>query len=678
MRRFRTALIPTLAALLAPPGVFAADDVQLAVQRVAIFSSGVGFFEAGATVKEDARAELKFRTEQINDILKSLVVQDLDGGRVGVVSYASQDPIEKTLRSFGVDLTGRPTLAALLDQLRGEAVEIGGERAVTGVILGVERRDEKVGDSVVKLDVLNLLTDAGMQQVDFRNIRSVKLLSPQVDQELRKALSTLATAHNADKKTVTLNFSGQGARRVKASYLLEAPIWKTSYRLVLSDDKPPFLQGWATVENATEEDWKDVKLSLVSGRPISFRMDLYTPLYIQRPIEQLELYASLRPPTYEGPVDRDQQLARKVAGRGNAAFQAGIPVAAAAPVADAEESFRMRFDDIGRGSGIESMSAGRESGELFEYVIQTPVSIPRQHSAMLPIVNQEIEGKKVSIFNAATHAKHPLNGLELVNATSLNLMQGPVTVFDGGTYAGDAKLPNLSPKEERLIAYALDLSTEVNIDQKPTLDELVSLKINKGVLIHRHKYVDARTYNIKNKAAKTRTVIVEQPYSQDWKLVQPTEPAERTSNLLRFRVEAPAEKTTALPVMLERYSDETVMLSQLDFDTLRWYLRAPVISPKVKAALERVQAIRLEITQLGRARQQAEAALKQAESEQARIRENIRTLPRDSDQYQRQLKEFDRIEGSLAKLRDEAENARQRSENKQRELEDYLASLELE
>ena len=94
----------------------------------------------------------------------------------------------------------------------------------------------------------------------------------------------LATAHSTDKKTVTLNFLGDGKRPVRVGYIQETPIWKTSYRLVLKDKEQPFLQGWAIVENTTEEDWDDVDLTLVSGRPISFIMDLYQPLYVQRPV----------------------------------------------------------------------------------------------------------------------------------------------------------------------------------------------------------------------------------------------------------------------------------------------------------------------------------------------------------------------------------------------------------
>ena len=294
--------------IIAILGVAALADnpADLDVTRVALFNSGVGYFECVSDITGNATAELKFRTDQINDILKSLVVQDFGGGTIGAVSYASHDPIEKTLKSFGVDITGKPTLGELLDQLRGEPVEIAGPRQISGVILGVEKKRIVMDNSIVEVFLLNLLSETGLEQLDLSELRGIRLTSEKIDAELRKALETLAMGHDADKKSVLLNFEGLGSRKVRVAYLLEAPIWKTSYRLVLNDDADPFLQGWATVENATEEDWNNVRLSLISGRPISFRMDLYTPIYIPRPMEQLDLYASLRPPDYEGELDAEE------------------------------------------------------------------------------------------------------------------------------------------------------------------------------------------------------------------------------------------------------------------------------------------------------------------------------------------------------------------------------------
>src|SRR5262249_32838001 len=162
---------------------------------------------------------------------------------------------------------------------------------IKGTIIGVESHEVVEKDQKMKIEYLNIWTDSGLQQLRLGELTGIRLLNEKVSAELNKALAALAGGHDVDKKLGVLHFGGKGERRVSASFLLETPIWKTSYRLVLGADKKPFLQGWAIVENATQEDWKDVRLSLISGRPISFTMDLYTPLYVPRPQEEMELYA---------------------------------------------------------------------------------------------------------------------------------------------------------------------------------------------------------------------------------------------------------------------------------------------------------------------------------------------------------------------------------------------------
>jgi len=678
------ALVTPLVLTVVP--ALASDQAELRVTRVALFASGVGYFECEALVTGSATAELKFRTEQINDIIKSMVVEDLGGGEVGVISYASRDPIEKALRSFGVDLTGKPTLYQLLDQLRGEPVEVSGPRNIKGVVLSVEKKATLAPDgrTLQEQEYVTLHTPEGLQQVAIDQIHNLRLINEKVDQELAKALATLATAHDADKKAVRLNFDGQGERRVRVAYLLEAPIWKTSYRLVLSDKKKPFIQGWATVDNATEEDWNNVKLSLVSGRPISFRMDLYTPLYVPRPLEQLELYAALRPPEYDagfGGAEPEEaaptapMLAGRGKGRVDQAYSVGMGGGSARPLAAAPEQGQLGIELAD--SGVESVAMAATAGELFAYHVER-VSIPRRHSAMLPIVHCEIEGTKLSIYNPATHPKHPVNGLEIRNTTGLHLMQGPVTVFDGNLYAGDAKLPDLKPDEKRLVAYALDLATEVLIKQQPTPEQLVSLRIAKGTLWHRRKYVDAREYVIKNKADKDRTVILEQPYSEGWTLVEPKEPYERTQNLLRFKVGVPADKTVAQAVKLERVADQSLVLSSVGLDQIQIYLRSPVITPAVKQALEKVITLRTELGEVSRRRLRLEKQREEAVAEQERIRKNLEILDRSGDAYQRQQKLFNEAEDRIARVTEQLNAARAEEEQKQAALDAYLLSLNVE
>ncbi len=655
------------------------QQVDLVIDRVAIFNSGVACYEGHATVNGNATAELEFRSDQINDILKSLMVRDLDGGRVGVVRYASQDPVEKTLKSFGVDITGKPDLASLLEQLRGQPVAIRGQRAVAGVIIGVEKRKRHIGDALLVEELLTLLTDDGIQRITLDDIGGLRLTNQQVAGELQQALATLARSNDTDRKRVQLRFEGQGQRRVRVAYLLEAPIWKTSYRLALDDRDVPFLQGWATVENPTRRDWNGVRLSLISGRPISFRMDLYTPIYIPRPIEELDLYASLRPPEYAAGQARQQEAPIIDISdlRDGAWTTDGLSGSAAGGA-----SFVYATDPNGHTRPTRpsaSVRAGaRAAGELFQYDILAPVTLPRQQSAMLPIINRKIEGRKLSIFNPATHPTHPLNGLELTNASGLHLMQGPVTVFEDNVYAGDAKLPDLQPNAKRLIAYALDLATEVTTSQKTSPTRMTALRIVEGTLLQTNRYIDEREYLLRNKGDRDRTILVEQPFQPGWELVTPEQPCQKTRRLLRFEVEVPAGETVALPVRLERTGDESVTLTNIASGGINYWVQAEVASPAVRQALAQVIRLKQTLSRATTAREAAEAAYAEATAEQARIRANLKTLRESGDAYRRQIDKFERLEIEIEETRDRVKALKADEAAAQIAVDDFLRNLNVE
>lgn len=683
-----------LALACGPSAGLAADEpASLPLRKVVLFNSGVGFYQHTAPVVGNARVDLKFNVDDVNDLLKSMVLEDLGGGKISTVTYGSKDPITKTLKTFSIDLTDNPTLADLLSQVRGEKVEIDAPNQVSGVIVGIEKRSQKVGEQVLETDVLNLLTDDGLRSVQLDTVGRIKLSRPELDAELRQALTVLALGHATDKKTVTLNFLGEGERPVRVGYIQESPIWKTSYRLVLKDDEPPFLQGWAIVENTTEVDWQDVALTLVSGRPISFVMDLYQPLYVARPVVVPELFASLRPQTYDQDLaqaeqefaDRAEkagdaqgrQLARsrrKAAqfggGMGGGGLQAGAS-AALAPPSPAEPEMNLQ-------QGVQSVAQAANVGELFQYVIDTPVTLPRQQSAMLPIVNGSVTGEKVSIYNPAVHAKHPLNGLKMTNATGLHLMQGPITVFDGGAYAGDARIEDLPPGTERLISYAMDLDTEVAPESKGGPEQLVSCKLSKGVLHTTHKYRRTQHYTVKNGGSKAKKVLVEYPVENGWTLTAPEKPEEKTRDQYRFVVAAEPGKPATLDVSEERVDFQQVAVANLDDNTIRYYLQAKVVGEKVKAALADVIKRKADLAKLAAEKQQLEQRIATIDQEQARIRQNMAQLEKNTDLYTRYVKKFGEQEDQVEKLRKQIETLAADETQQRQSLDEYLLGLELE
>jgi len=682
-------------------------SANLPLKRIVLFSSGVGFFEHRGELVDDAQVELRFRTENINDLLKSMVVMD-EGGKVSVVTYASKDPISRTLKSFAVDLTTNPTLGQLLNQLRGEKVRLEAPNEIVGTILGVEVREVQVGkDQVQKVEFLNLVTDGGIRSVALEKISAIKLVNEKIDSELNKALAVLASARDVDKKTVVIRFTGEGKRQGRIGYILETPVWKTSYRLVLEEGKPALLQGWAIVENTTEEDWNEVSLALVSGRPISFQMDLYQPLYLPRPWEKLELYASLRPRVYEQDLSqREKEFLARAEGKGGGAasgaveaeeadaeavavnraaerraFALAVPALAGAPApggAPMEQAKALKADGgFAFRRDVPSAATATQLGEAFQYEIQAPVSLPRQQSAMLPIVTAEVQAEKVSIYNPSVHAKHPLLGLRMTNTSKSYLMQGPMTIFDQGAYAGDAKIQDIPPGSQRLLSYAMDLKVEVAPESKGKPEELVSVQLIKGVAYISRKYARSQLYTIKNSADKVRKLLIEYPYDPQWTLVNPKEPAEKTRDMYRFLVEAKPGEPTTLTVEEERIERQQVAITNLDDGMIGIFLQAKVVSDQVKAALKQVVALKAEWQALQLKRQQLEEQIRIIEQEQNRIRQNMAQLDRTSDLYKRYVQKFAEQEDQNDKLRAEIKAVGEQLNAAKKKLDDYLMSLEI-
>ena len=280
---------------------------EVPVDRVILFTSGVGYFEHAGRVSGDADVTLQFGETALNDVLKSLLVEDA-GGRVAGVVYPSQAPVERTLRSFAIDLSGSPDLASILQQVRGAQVSVETPiGTVRGTVVSVSRQSREAGGAAVPVDVLSLLTPGGLVTVRLDTAQRIAFTDPALQAELEGALAALGEARGGDRKPVRVQFRGRGTRPVRMGYVTEAPVWKTSYRLVLPErgergERQAALQGWALVENPTEADWAGVDLTLVSGRPVSFVTDLYTPRYVERPVVALADDAVVRPETYDAGV----------------------------------------------------------------------------------------------------------------------------------------------------------------------------------------------------------------------------------------------------------------------------------------------------------------------------------------------------------------------------------------
>jgi hypothetical protein len=740
-RPVRYGLLASALALLAAVGVFRAQRgesapspaagqqavkaadlkpaVSLPISQVILFNSGVGHFTRSGEVDGDARVNLTFPEQDINDLIKSMTLRDLSpNGRVAAVTYDSRDPIDRTLASFAINLNNSPSLAQILTQARGEQVEVtlvntaSQPGSLTGKIIGVEQQAQPSKEGTVPVSVLNLWCAEGVRAVKLPEVQRLRFANPVLENEVRRALETLALSHDSQKKAVSLHFSGEGKRKVEVGYVIENPIWKTSYRLVLGKDdqsKKPYLQGWAVVENPTDEDWHEVTMALVSGRPISFKMDLYNPLYVARPTVEPELFASLRPPTYSGKMhdfkkiedqwaeDKaklEEQKASKLGdltGERQRRMRAENPDPAdmegrwknlnlgtdKAHAAEVAQRLKERLD---LGASVQTVATASSLGDYHQYVIDRPVDLARQKSALLPIVNKDVEGKRVSIYNPAVQAKHPLLGLKFKNTTGMPLTQGPITVFEGSVYAGDTRVLDLQPDEERLVSYAIDLGTEVSVKPGNNTARITSVKAVKGIVTTHTVVREEQVYDVSNRSTTDRTLLIEHPNrkGQGFAFIGEHKPKEEAADVFRFEVPVAAKKDLSYTVTEERPVDQSVQLTNNADDQIRYFINLKEAPESLKAKLQEALKVKAGWDKARQDIQAVNARVQAITTDQKRLRENLRETPKESPLFQRYLKTLEEQEKEMDDLSAKLKTLQGDEAKTKAAYDDFLANLSAE
>jgi hypothetical protein len=461
---------------------------------------------------------------------------------------------------------------------------------------------------------------------------------------------------------------------VRIGYVVETPVWKTSYRLLLDDRKHVGqLQGWAIVENQTESDWSGVSLSLVSGRPISFTMDLYQPLYASRPNVVPELFASLRPQVYEDGMRTDKE-------------SVPMETAAAAPMRDARMLAKTRgmaqlnqvvvTAAMDAASSVQAIASAMKLGELFQYVVGN-VTLPRQKSAMLPIITDSVELERLSIYNASVLQSNPLNGVRIKNTTGKHLLQGPVTVFDKGGYAGDARIDDVPPGQERLLSYGIDLDLSVDNTKQTQMSAVQTASISRGTLYVKRKLVATQEYAADNKSSREKMLVIEHPIRAGWKLVDTQTPMETTPTLYRFKGIAAAHKVTTLMVREEWMQGETIAMLPAELGQLMIYSTTTEIPKDVREALAKVIQMKQAMQDVERQIASRTQQISEITVEQNRIRENMKTVAPQTAYYERLMAKLGEQETAIEALQKERAGLIARRDALRRDLEEYLSGLRI-
>ncbi len=647
---------------------------DLPVTRVVLFSSGVGYFEHRGMVSGEASVSLPFRSDEVNDALKSLVIWDTAAAASPSVSYPSQESLDRALKGFRVDLSGSPRIAELLARLRGAEVSVDTPDTITGRIVGVEARFAKEGEK--QFPYLVLATKNGIRAVSLEELSAIRFGDKRIADDFDRALALILSAQDSLRRVLDVRLPGTGTRQAALGYVVAAPVWKVSYRLDMSGDKP-FLQGWAIVDNPTDQDWTNVSLSLVSGRPVSFIQDLYTPLYLDRPVIPLAIAGTAAPRSFESgfaAAPEADMMAEEAAPSAKMAAPPPAPpsMSRAAPRAQAAgpgASFDLAASKV-------DTAQARAAGDQFEFTVKKPVTLERRRSAMIGLVSGDITLEKVSVFSPDSGSKNPMLGARITNSSGTKLPAGPITVFDGGVYAGDALLDFLSEKEKRLIVFGTDLSVTSDVSASSS-QETIGVKVSKGVLVFSRRTTWTRSYLFKNAGLAAKKILIEHPITGGADLFEPKAFDEKTESAYRFILPIPPGAQAKLDIKERSPAQESVALSSLGMDSFLRYSSSQEIPQPIRDALKKAMDLRKKLDDSKKSVADLQARKNEIANDQARIRSNLSAVGRDSSQGQQYLKRLMDSETELDSLTGKIGEAQHALQDAQGAYDNYLSGLSL-
>lgn len=673
MQRFLISL--ALLSLFTFPTLAFAQD--LALKRVMLSSGGMGYFEYEAVVDGDATLKLTVSLQQVDDVLKSLVVYD-DKGGVGGLSLPGREPLAQAFKDLPFDQASLGSPAELLATLKGAQVTVGGSRAITGRIVSVQEETVALGNDkgTTTRTRVTLFTGLGLQQFILEDAENLQFADAALRDKVAQALVAIQGNRAKDARTIELSTRGTGKRTVRVAYIVEAPVWKASYRLTLGADPTAArsaLQGWATIENLSGQDWKDVELTLVSGRPVAFRQALYNAYYVTRPEVPVEVAGRLVPGVDRGGVLADQRS------------KSSPPMPAPAPYRPQQE--RTMAPAAAPPPPPPPVAAAAEQIEASDAATQVIFKFPRAVSVdngrtlSIPIIDRQVPALRMALYQADTAARNPLAAIRLTNDGESGLPPGLITLYERDkagsvAYVGDARLSGFPVGETRLLAYALDEKITIERDVAQT-DRLATGTISQGVLKLSRIVRQTAVYRVRGPAKEPRQLIVVQRRLPGWTLTKPdAKGIDISEGNYRIPFTLPGgDQTQTLEVVQEQTQQQELRLIDGAADQIRVYAQAREFDAKTREALTKVLQLQQSVAEAQRKGTQVDAERQAIVQEQARLRENLARVPANSDLQRRYLATLDKQESDLEALAKRKTDAEKAVETARDALRTYVAQL---
>jgi hypothetical protein len=627
--------------------------INVPITRMTLYKHGVGFFERRAELS-GKEVELSFRVEEMNDILKSLTAIDWGGGQVLGIDYATPQSREERLAGCSIRLSDDRSFRDLLIGLRGRRVRLilEQEEEAMGTLLGLDEvrwRPPQGSPPLLDSSLVSLLLDESdqVQKVSLGRVQGVELLDERGANDLRFFLQTALTQEEYRQVTVRLT---PGEHDLSVSYIAPAPTWRVSYRLVVgeasaqaeSDDPSALLLGWGIFDNRLEEDLEGISLSLVAGMPISFVYDLYTPFTPERPVVEEEARVAAAPVEFDGaraPSDAERTKAMMLG-------EAAMLGAMAAPQPPARRAIRR--EALERAAPV--TTTGEALGELFQYVIGTPVTVGRGHSAMVPIVSSDLGYRKDLLYNRSKLPAHPVATLRLKNETGLTLERGPVTVIERGEYVGEALLPFTVAGGEVIVPYAVELGVKVR-EEDGSSREIRGLQIKKDYLHFEEWDNRWREYQLNNSTGEAMAVLLEHPRTVSFDLYDTPEPKEQTGEHLRFEIAVPPRSESKLRVQERRLVSRREQLSRQSYRGLQHYLRQGLIDRRTHAQVAELLKLWEQIADNEKALTEADKERQKLYKTQQQIQGNMGALSTTGKEGALRARYVEQLEASEDQLK---------------------------
>jgi hypothetical protein len=656
---------------------------ELPVRTVVLYKHGVGYFERTGTLGPGESARLDFKAEEMNDVLKSLTVNE-QGGNVTGLRYDSSIPLSQKLTEFPFEVENGSPLSAVLDQFKGSRLEMEfGAQKVSGavvsarVIAGDKDRAER--------EQLTLLLDSGeLRNVDLGAATAIRFTDARLQLQFKDYLAALSGARSKDRRSVYIDSSDAKSREVRASYITPLPAWKSSYRLSFEGaNGEPTLEGWAIVDNTTGEDWTNVKLSLVSGKPISFISQLYAPKFITRLGAELAEDNPVAPTVYTGaqaakaPPPPPAAAPRRIGGIGGGGGVAGGYLSDSLQVQASAGMQGQQGQSSSVGSVVSSNSA-TEIADLFQYNITAPVTVKKDESAMMPFLQQKISARKLIIYSDSSKP-NPFSAAELTNNTGKTLDGGPITVYDAGAYAGEALVETIKNADKRFISYGVDLGTRIATSLNSRDEGVREVHVHNGLLISKTAQLEKKTFAVRNVDPRAKTLIIEYPVRSGYDLIDTPKPVETARDVYRFEIKVPAGGSLDFPVSAERVYDTRISVSSLNPNDILVYVRNKNVSDTARRQLQQIADMKTQITNVDTEKRSATDEVNNVTRDEERNRQNIASLSTVSGQqqvvqdYARRLTDQ---ETQIAKLRDQAGALDQQRVRLQTELNSLIEKLD--